>query len=72
MKNNYSPSRLTQDEEERNTLLKETISQCETEGSEASTKGELTLNKDVEERRWRYFLALFLIGIVNNNGYVLV
>ena len=31
-----------------------------------------TLNEDVVNRKGAYFLALFLVGIFNNNGYVLV
>lgn len=31
-----------------------------------------TLNYQVETYKWSYFFALFLVGIFNNNGYVLV
>ena len=35
-------------------------------------KREKTLNYQVKNNKKRYIIALFLIGIFNNNGYVLV
>jgi hypothetical protein len=31
-----------------------------------------SLNENIKERRAQYFLALFLVGVFNNNGYTLV
>lgn len=31
-----------------------------------------SLNQDVEERQGKYFMWLYIVGIVNNNGYTLL
>ena len=31
-----------------------------------------SLNDRVKHNRWRFFIVLWLIGVVNNNGYTLV
>jgi hypothetical protein len=31
-----------------------------------------TLNYQVRERKYAFFLALFTVGLFNNNGYVMV
>lgn len=37
-----------------------------------SREKTVTLNERIEKYRWKYFVALFLVGIFNNNGYTMV
>ena len=58
---------------EERLILKEQDDDLQAEGgNEELVQNELTLNQDVAQHKWRYFIALFLVGIFNNNGYVLV
>ena len=41
------------------------------EGGKEESQKE-TLNEQVVTHKWKYFFAFFLIGILNNNGYVMV
>jgi hypothetical protein len=40
--------------------------------TELVEQGEKTLNDVTKERKWTFFTALFVIGLFNNNGYVMV
>ena len=32
----------------------------------------MTLNDAFVVKKWKFFIALFVVGIINNNGYVMV
>lgn len=32
----------------------------------------MTLNEKIAKDKWKFFAALFTIGLINNNGYVMV
>ena len=32
----------------------------------------MTLNDAFVVKKWKFFVALFVVGIINNNGYVMV
>ena len=74
MKNHLeNPEFNTKDLNEKFIVVK-VDEQHEGGADEEPTANEIkrTLNQDVVQHKWRYFLALFLVGIFNNNGYVLV
>ena len=57
---------------DRETSIEEPLMSQQDSSIAGKDPERLTLNEVFKKYKWKFFFALFTLGLVNNNGYVMV